>query len=221
MHSNENEFSKPASPPVPYMNNSPDELQIQTHFDGTPNKTTYVTSYNPNRNVSYDNFPDESCDSFIDIEEASVSLPGKSMKNGEIYHQSFMAALTQDENLRQKREQYNPYQRLQLKSVDISSNQELNELIKTVETSKQNNETLTATETTEPVIDLLTSERPRIEILEEPETVIKHFHLIIYIYLLNIDNINNKYFQTFLRSNFKSMKLVNRLCKVMFQSMAL
>ena len=103
------------------------------------------------------------------------------MKNGETY-QSFMAALTQDENLRQKREQYNPYQRQQIKSVDISSNQELNELIKTVETSKQNNQSLTPTETTEPVIDLLTSERPRIEILEEPETVIIHFLLSI-IYL--------------------------------------
>ena len=192
MHSNENEFSKPASPPVPYMNNSPDELQIQTHFDGTPNKTTYVTSYNPNRNVSYDNFPDESCDSFIDIEEASVSLPGKSIKNGETY-QSFMAALTQDENLRQKREQYNPYQRLQLKSVDISSNQELNELIKTVETSKQNNQALTPTETTEPVIDLLTSERPRIEILEEPETVIKNnFILVIYLSILYIYPFTNQ-----------------------------
>ena len=165
MHLND-EFSKPASPPVPYMNNLPDELQIQTHHDGTSNKTTYVTSYNPCRNVSYDNFPDESCDSYIDIEEASVSLPGESMKNGETY-KSFMAALTQDENTRQKREQFNPYQRLQSKSVEVSSNQELNDLIKTVESSKQ-------TIPNEPIIDLLTTDRPRIEILEEPETVNNH-----------------------------------------------
>lgn len=175
MYSNENEFSKPASPPVPYMNNSPDEIQIQTRFDGTPNKTTYVTSYNRNRNVSYDNFPEESCDSFIDIEEASVSLPGKCIKNGETY-KSFMAALTQDENLRQKREQFNPYQRLQSKSIDVSSNQELTDLIYTVEASKQPLFEKPSSPK-EPVIDLLTSDKPRIEILEEPETVIIYLNL--------------------------------------------
>ena len=179
MHSNEHEFSKPASPPVPYMN-EPDNLHVQTRFDGTPNKTIFVTSYNNNvsNGVSLDNFPDESCDSYIDIEEASMSLPGKPMKDAsEAYPQSFMAALSHDENMRnqQKREQYEPYSRPQntLKPNNLSPHQELNDLIKSVDSIKKamaNEESpLTPTERT---IDILTMDKPRIDILEEPETVI-------------------------------------------------
>eukprot|EP00111_Clytia_hemisphaerica_P006025 TCONS_00017420-protein len=167
MHSNDHEFSKPASPSVPYMNDS--ELQIQTRFDGTPNKTIYVTSLNHAR-TPFD-LPEESCDSFIDIEEASVSLPGKPMKDGsETYHHSFMAALSYDQDLRnQKRDQYEPYHRMQ-KSTNVSPHQELNELMKTVDTKKSIFEFEAPLSPKEPSIDLLTLDPPRIEIIEEPET---------------------------------------------------
>jgi len=180
MHSNGHEFSKPASPSVPYMEES-DNLHIQTRFDGTPNKTIFVTSYNNNNNgsnsVPLDNFPDESCDSYIDIEEASMSLPGKPMKDSSETYHSFMAALSHDQNIRnqQKRDQYDPYSRPQntLKPNSLSPHQELNDLMKSVDST---NKTIPTDETPmipkEPLIDLLTMDKPRIDIIEEPETVI-------------------------------------------------
>lgn len=162
----EHEYLRPASPPVPFEN-CENDIQIQTRYDGSANKVIHVTNYNQRGRVLPENIPEDSCDSFAN--DDSVSLPGR--PSGEaLENYTFMAVLAKCENVgKVKNDTETPYHRFKEsqsapQSAPQSPQQELTELIKSVESSTS-------------MVGRLTASYPKLEIVEEPETVCFYWYI--------------------------------------------
>lgn len=164
----EHEYLRPHSPPASFEN-AENDIQIQTRYDGSSNKVIHVTNYNHQGRVLLENFPEDSCDSFIN--DDSVSLPGRPNGEPALESYSFMAVLTKsNENAGKVKSESveTPYHRFkQSQSAPQSPQQELTELIKSVESNSQ-------------VVGKLTAPYPKLEIVEEPENV---YFFICFVFL--------------------------------------
>lgn len=186
MQSLNHDFTRPASPQVPYLNPvAGKNILVQTRFDGSipANKIIHVTDLNSNShsqaNIQVDSsILEESCDAILDSDSEDSSIPSKiSINDASNSQLSFISALKKVNSTYHnsvKTENNDPYHmsaRFQSSNSadNISPQKELKHLIKEVETSHVNNQDYSSIDSS--VIDKLTEDVPRIEIVEEPETV--------------------------------------------------
>ena len=223
MQSINHDFTRPASPQLPYLNpiTTSKNLLVQTSFDAAhpANKIIHVTNYNNNNvpppNVCAENAAilEESCDSYLDSDtEDNNTLPNNrtsgqcdDVSNHVTSPQlSFISALNKVGGCSSggggggvKTENVDPYHiptRFQSPTMSdgISPQKELKNLIKEVSETSASNVTNNNREYSpidSPVIDKLIDDVPRIEIVEEPETVCSYCYcfssdlLLLFCYL--------------------------------------
>ena len=141
--------------------------------DISNNRIVYITNFNTQSSV--ENFPDESCDTFCDTDTEEISMPGETrVVNGdnEKYPTSFMSALKNAVAINNhvsvnKSDSIEPYHipssRYQNNNVtDLPPQKQLKNLLNEVKGTDYSQD--------EQMFDQLVGV-PRIEIIEEPETV--------------------------------------------------
>lgn len=141
--------------------------------DISNNRIVYITNFNSQSSI--ENFPDESCDTLCDTDTEEISMPGETrVVNGdsEKYPTSFMSALKNAVAINNhvsvnKSESIEPYHipssRYQNNNVtDLPPQKQLKNLLNEVKGTDYSQD--------EQMFDQLIGV-PRIEIIEEPETV--------------------------------------------------